>query len=208
MFAARTSGIGPGLDLIRTLGGLAAVVAPFAILVHLAVEALALGTTGSNEWFVKRHLYLVPMLIGCLWSFRETVGWGHGRAELKRRCALIRGRLRRADGRYRLCELLLANIAFFALTQFVEGTPIASGSLETLGLSILAALIGSLLVAFLVFRLGPALLATTLAAIAFVPERVALPTTFRIVWVRLSRSAATLFSLFRPKRPPPTFSLA
>jgi hypothetical protein len=122
-----------------------------------------------------------------------------------RRCALVRAQLRRAGGGSTILAFAAANLAFFGLTQVLEGVPIASASIGT-GLT--AAVIGSLLSALVIYFWGRSLVAGALAgAVARprVPGRLALACR-RIVTI--PRAAAAAFSLFVPNRPPPCASRA
>jgi len=111
---------------LRTLAGATSVVVPFAIAVHLVAEALALGAGAIDPDFWLRHAYLVVPLALALWSFSKTVGLGVPRSEMIRRCALVRAQLRRAGGGSTILAFAAANLAFFGLTQVLEGVPIAS----------------------------------------------------------------------------------
>ena len=185
---------------LRTLAGATSVVVPAGIGVHLVAEALALGSGGASPEFWLRHVYLLVPLALALWSFGATVGIGRAHAEMIRRCALVRARLRVAGGGSTIAAFIVANLAFFAVTQVLEGVPIASGS-AVVGL--IAALAGSLLAAAVIF-----FWARSLAAIAlgFVCARMRNARAFarpvrRVVAV--SRTASFSFSLFVPNRPPP-----
>src|SRR5579875_2917227 len=109
------------LSSLRTLAGATSVVVPFAIAVHLGSEALALGASAFAPAFWLRHIYLLVPLAFALWSFSDTVGLGRTRAEMIRRCALVRARLRVAGGGSTIAAFTVANLAFFAATQALEG---------------------------------------------------------------------------------------
>jgi len=189
------------LASLRTLAGATSVVVPFAIVVHLASEALALGANAIAPEFWLRHAYLAVPLALALWSFSTTVGIGVPHAETIRRCALVRSQLRRAGGGSTVFAFTLANLGFFGVTQLLEGAPIATASL---GLGITAAVVGSLLSALIVYFWGRSIVASALALVvsrvrnhgrfAFARRRV----------VDVPRAAATAFSLFVPNRPPPS----
>jgi hypothetical protein len=191
------------LSSLRTLAGATSVVVPFAIGVHLAAEALALGGAGLAFW--QRHAYLLLPLALALWSFAQTVGLGRRHAEMVRRCALVRTRLRNAGGGSTIGAFTAANLGFFGISQLLEGMPIASGSGAA---GLVAALAGSLLAALVIFFWSRPLVAIALLLVvarardarAFEPARP------RIVAV--SRTAASAFTLFVPNRPPPFPSFA
>src|SRR5580704_17161418 len=82
------------VEALLSYAGLACAVVPFAIAVHLIVEGIAIGAVGALPPFLLRHLYLIAPLAGSLWVFGATVGLGSKRAEIVRRCALLRVRLR------------------------------------------------------------------------------------------------------------------
>jgi hypothetical protein len=193
------------LSLLRTLAGVTAVVVPFAIAVHLVSEGIALGPSAISPDFWLRHAYLLVPLALALWSFSSTLGLGAPRPEMIRQCALVRARLRAAGSGSTIVTFTAANLAFFAVTQLLEGVPIASASIGT-GLA--AAVLGALISALVIFFFGRSLVATALAVavrLARHPGRVALARR-RISFV--SRAAAATFSLLRPKRPPPVPSPA
>ena len=192
------------LSSLRTLAGATSVVVPFAIGVHLVAEALALGAAAIEPGFWLRHAYLLVPLALAFWSFANTVGLGRRHAEMIRRCALVRARLRDAGGGSTIAAFTVANLAFFGITQLFEGDPIASGATAT-GLA--AAFAGSLLAALVIFFWAHSLVAIVLA-IVVARTRDARPFAHpcrRIVAV--SRTAASAFSLFVPNRPPPIPSL-
>ena len=188
------------LSSLRTLAGATSVVVPFAIGVHLAAEALALGAASIDAGFWLRHAYLLVPLALALWSFACTVGLGRRRAERIRRCALVRARLRDAGGGSTIAAFAAANLAFFGITQLLEGVPIASGATAT-GLA--AALAGSLLAALVIFCCARSLVASALA-IAVARMRNAPPFAHpRRRIVAASRGTGSAYSLFVPNRPPP-----
>jgi len=183
---------------LRTLAGLAAAIVPSAILVHLAAEALALGPAAISVQFFARHLYLGLLLAGAGWWFCSTLGLGSGRFEFARRCALARARLRNVRPGYQVPVLVAANVSFFALTQLIEGTPIAAGSLAT---GLMAGALGSVLSALVLYYFGRPVIAAALAAVAHAP----LSLGRRNLSVA-PRRAQSVFSLFVPNRPPPARS--
>jgi hypothetical protein len=190
---------------LRTLAGATAVVVPSAIAVHLGAEALALGAGAIHPDFWLRHAYLIVPLALALWSFSKTVGLGVPRSEMIRRCALVREQLRHAGGGSTILAFAGANLAFFGVTQLLEGVPIASASIGT-GLT--AAVIGSLLSALVVYFWGRSLVAIALAAAVArprAPGRLA-PAPRR--QITIPRAASAAFSLFVPNRPPPHASCA
>jgi hypothetical protein len=194
-----------GLSFLRTLAGITSAVVPFAIGVHLFAEGLALGTGAFAADFWLRHAYLLAPLALSLWSFSRTVGLGAGRTEMIRRCAFVRARLRRAGAVSTIVAFTVANLLFFAVTQLLEGVPIATTSIGT-GLT--AAVLGALFSALAIFFWGRSLVATALAAAVRrprLPARLA-PAVRRII--AAPRAAAATFSLFVPNRPPPASSPA
>jgi hypothetical protein len=194
-----------GLSFLRTLAGVTSAIVPFAIAVHLFAEGLALGAGVFAADFWLRHVYLLAPLALALWSFSRTVGLGAGRTEMIRRCAFVRARLRAGGGASTIAAFTVSNLLFFGVTQVLEGVPIATTSIGT-GLT--AAVLGALLSALAIFFWGRSIVATALAAAARrprLPARLA-PTIRRII--AAPRTAATTFSLFAPKRPPPVSSAA
>jgi hypothetical protein len=186
------------LATLRALAGATALVVPSAIAVHLGAEAFALGSAGADFWL--RHAYLGVPLVLALWSFAGTVGLGRSRAEMVRRCALVRARVRCAGGGSTIAAFALANFAFFALTQLLEGVPIAQASLAG---GLIAAAAGSLLSALVVFFFGRSIVASALGAVVRRrrPRARIAPAPRRPVVA--ARAAAAAFSLFVPNRPPP-----
>lgn len=191
------------LPFLRTLAGAASAVVPFAIGVHLFAEALALGWSASAPEFWLRHAYLLGPLALALWSFSHTVGLGSPRAEMIRRCALVRAGLRAAGAGSTIAAFAAANVAFFGVTQALEGVPIASASLGT---GITAAVLGALLSALVVFCFGRSLVATALAAAVSRSRQPARVAFARRLLTAVPRAAAAMFSLFVPNRPPPIAS--
>jgi hypothetical protein len=147
---------------LRAAAGLAAAVVPCAIVVHLVSEAAAIGADGLSGAFVARHAYFAVLLIASAAWFAATVGLGRPAAERRRRCALIRAELNSGHRPYGALLLASANIGFFALTQAVEGIPIASGALA---LGLCTAVAGSLLSALLVFVFGGSLVIAGLESV-------------------------------------------
>jgi hypothetical protein len=189
---------------LRTLAGATSVVVPFAIGVHLLSEGLALGAGAIAPAFWLRHAYLLAPLVLALWSFSHTVGLGAPRTEMIRRCALVRAHLRHSGGGSSIAAFTLANLAFFAVTQVLEGVPIAAASIGT---GITVALIGSLLSALVIYFWGRSIVAIALAVAVARPRHPGRPAVCRRRPVSVPRAAATAFSLFVPNRPPPTPSL-
>lgn len=191
------------LAAVRTLAGATAIVVPSAIGVHLVAEAFALGAAAAQPEFWLRHAYLALPLAVALWSFARTVGLGRSRAEMVRRCALVRARLRVAGGGSAVAAFALGNFVFFALTQLIEGVPIATASL---GGGLAAAVAGSILSALVIFLWGRPLVARALAvAICESRPRVRTAPARRRVAVS-PRAPRVAFSLFVPNRPPPVAS--
>lgn len=193
------------LSFLRTLAGAASLVVPSAIGVHLLAEGLALGWSAISPGFWLRHVYLLVPLALALWSFSRTVGLGAPRSETIRRCALVRARLRSAGAGSTIVAFGVANLAFFGVTQLLEGVPIASASIGT-GLT--AAVLGALLSALVVFFWGRSFVATVLAAVVRRPRHPGRRSLARRRIVDIPRAAAATFSLFVPNRPPPSTSLA
>jgi hypothetical protein len=193
------------LRSLRSLAGATSVVVPFAIGVHLLSEALALGAGALAPDFWLRHAYLLVPLVLALWSFSKTVGFGTPRAEMIRRCALVRAQLRQAGGGSTVLAFTLANLGFFGLTQLLEGVPIASASI---GLGLTAAVIGSLLSALVIYFWGRSIVATALAVASARPRNLGRFAFARRRIFAIPRMAAIAFSLFVPNRPPPFTSPA
>jgi hypothetical protein len=191
------------LSFVRTLAGMTSAVVPFAIAVHLLAEGLALGPGAIAADFWLRHAYLMVPLALALWSFSRTLGIGAPRAELIRRCALVRARLRGAGAGSTIAAFTVANLAFFGVTQLLEGVPIASASVGT-GLA--AAVLGALLSALVIFFWGRSLVASALAAVVRVARNPACRAFARARIVDVPRAAAVMFSLCVPNRPPPVSS--
>ena len=194
-----------GLSFLRALAGTASAVVPFAIGVHLLSEGLALGPSAISSGFWLRHAYLLAPLALAACSFSRTVGLGAGRSEMIRRCALVRARLRQAGAGSSIVAFTVANLAFFAVTQLLEGVPIASTSVGT-GLTVAA--LGALVSALVIFFWGRSLVATALAAAVRRPRAPRRIAHGRRRFVAAPRAAATAFSLFVPNRPPPASSPA
>ncbi len=195
----------PSCRRFRNVAGLASVVVPFGIAVHLSAEAAAVGHDGLGFGFVLRHGYFVALILAAAGWFGSTVGIGRSESERRRRCAILRSDLSGVHGARGLLLLAAAQLAFFGVTQAAEGVPVASGAVA-LGLGV--ALVGSLLSAVLVFFFGRSLIVAGLdAVIGTVPLRC----TAAVVARRDGRSAiprraASAFSLFVPNRPPPNLS--
>ncbi|HEV8020014.1 MAG TPA: hypothetical protein VGP41_02050 [Candidatus Lustribacter sp.] len=188
------------LSFLRALAGTASAVVPFAIGVHLFSEGLALGPGAISPDFWLRHAYLLVPLALAAWSFSRTVGLGAGRSEKIRRCALVRAGLRQAGAASSILAFTVANLAFFGVTQLLEGEPIASGSIGT---AIIAAVLGALASALAVFFWGRSFVATALAAAVRRPRLPRQLAFARRRIVDVPRAAGAAFSLFVPNRPPP-----
>jgi hypothetical protein len=190
---------------IRNYAGLAAAIVPLAIVVHLAAEAAATGREGITLGFVARHAYFGVFFGAAACWFGATVGLGRSPAERRRRCALLRVELGGARRFPHLAKLVGANLAFFAVTQAVEGAPIASGALA-IGLTV--ALAGSLLAALLAFAFGDSIVAVGLdSVIASAPlRRNVAPCRGPDRAIAIPRHASSDYSLFIPNRPPPIAS--
>jgi hypothetical protein len=193
------------LSYLRTLAGATSAVVPFAIGVHLFAEALALGWGAIAPDFWLRHAYLLAPLALALWSFSRTVGLGAPHTEMIRRCALVRAQLRGAGAGSTIVAFTAANLAFFGITQLLEGMPIASASIGT-GLT--AAVFGALLSALVIFFWGRSLVATALAAAVSRPRQPGRLAFASRRIIAAPRAAAATFSLFVPNRPPPASSPA
>jgi hypothetical protein len=193
------------LSSFRTLAGATSVVVPFAIVVHLVSEALALGAGSITPGFWLRHGYLLAPLALALWSFSRTVALGAPRKEMIRRCALVRAELRHAGGGSTILAFTAANLAFFGVTQLLEGVPIAAASIGT---GVTVAVLGSLLSALVIYFWGRSIVAIALAAAVTRPRNPGRPALARRRIVTVPRAAAAAFSLFVPNRPPPISSLA
>lgn len=189
-----------GLSLLRALAGMASAVVPFAIGVHLLSEGLALGPGAIAPAFWLRHAYLLGPLALAAWSFSRTVGLGAARSEMIRRCALVRAHLRQAGAGSSIVAATVANLAFFGVTQFIEGEPMAAGSIWT---GLIAAGLGALASALIIFFCGRSFVTLALAVAIRrprLPRRLALA---RRRIVDIPRAAGAAFSLFVPNRPPP-----
>jgi hypothetical protein len=193
------------LSFVRTLAGVTSAVVPFAIAVHLLAEGFALGSAALTPDFWLRHAYLLLPLALALWSFSRTVGLGSAHAETIRRCALVRAGLGATGAGSTIVALTVANLIFFAVTQLLEGVPIAS---ESIGIGLTAAVLGALLSALIIFFWGRSLAATALAAVVLRPRHLGGVTFARPGIVDVPRAAAAPFTLFVPNRPPPAMSLA
>jgi hypothetical protein len=201
-----TFAFGGSLRRASSLVGFAAAVVPSAIVVHLVAEALSLGVASVDAALVLRHVYLGVLLAASLWAFAKTVGIGRGAAEMRRLGALVRAEAFDPRRGRSVATLLGAYLAFFALTQLGEGLPVLSGNL---GLGLAAGFAGSLLAAFLVFACGSALVATAIEALCWsVPLAAPAPAPCALAGDRVARSAARIFSLFVPNRPPPGRSVS
>jgi hypothetical protein len=185
-------------DLL-TFAGLAAGVVPLAAIVHLIAE-FAATTPVRGDAFAARHVYMVPLVLGAIIAFAATLGLGRGHREFVRRSALIRAVLGRAGTVAGFRDLFLANLAFFAATQALEGVPIAAGSVAA-GLAVAAA--GSLVAAFAVFALGRTVAFAAGSSFRRRAPREAGPLRSFPRRAHATRRAARAFSLCLPNRPPP-----
>lgn len=190
---------------LRNVAGLAATIVPFAILVHLVAEAVALGPHGLGADFLVRHAYFGALFVAATVWFCATTGIGRAGRERRRRAALLRADLRASRRPAALVTLVATQLGFFAITQSVEGVPIATGA-WTIGLSL--AIAGSIAAAFLVFFFGHAFIGATLdCVIGRTPRHRRLA-----AWRRrhadaiAPRHAGVPFSLHRPSRPPPALA--
>ena len=185
---------------VPTLAGLANGAVPLAIITHLLAELAATGA--PSDAFAWRHAYMLPLFAGSLVAFIATLGYGRGRREFVRRSALTRAALRRVGTTAGVRDLFLANLAFFAATQMLEGVPIAAGSVA-IGLA--AAALGSLVAAFVVFMLGRTLVvAIAVALVRSTARRILVCVAVRVTCA--TRRASRTFTLFVPNRPPPMSS--
>jgi hypothetical protein len=187
------------------VGGLAAAIVPCAMIVHLVAEAAANASDGLSLGFVVRHAYFVVLFALAAFWFGSTVGLGRSASERRRRCALVRADLDTRRHPQHLFVLAAANVAFFMLTQAVEGMPILGGAFA-LGLGV--ALAGSLLSAVLIFLFGGSLVGAVLdSVIGTAPLRdAAVSAAPKVDRVATPRHATFTYSLFMPNRPPPITS--
>ena len=95
-----------------------------------------------------------------------------------------------------------ANLAFFGITQLLEGVPIASSQTGT-GTGLTAAVAGSLLAALVIFFWARSLVALALASVVARTRNARPFERPRRCIVAVSRAAASAFSLFVPNRPRP-----
>ena len=183
----------------------ASLVVPSAILVHLSADAAALGRGALTIHFLVRHIYLGVLLLATIGTFAAQTGFGHSPRERRRRCALLNAEIHSVLGQSGILVLLATNVGFFALTQAVEGVPIALGSFA---LGALVGAIGSIAAALLVFFFGRSLIGAALEAIVGDVLHVAVVVrSSRSALVAIPRAAAVAYSLFVPNRPPPALSL-
>lgn len=188
------------LEALLAYAGLASAVVPFAIAVHLVAEGIAIGAIAALPPFLLRHLYLVIPLAGSLWVFGATVGLGSTRTEVVRRCALLRHRLRSSCSIANVGFFVATNLAFFALTQALEGDPIVAGSLP---LAVIAAVCGAIFSAIIFFIWGTALGHAVLTAVLWAMRPQNRPLQKAHTLAGATRRASVVFSLFMPNRPPP-----
>jgi hypothetical protein len=193
------------LETLLAHAGLASAVVPFAIAVHLVAEGIAIGAVAALPSLLLRHIYLVVPLAVSLWVFGATLGLGSGRAEIVRRCALLRHRLRASRSIANAVFFVAANLAFFGLTQVLEGDPIAAGSLP---LALVAAVCGAVLSAIIFFTWGTALGRAVLTAMMWAMRPQNRPLLNEHAFVIGTRRASVAFSLFVPNRPPPATSFS
>jgi uncharacterized membrane protein YedE/YeeE len=163
------------------------------------------GRAGLGAAFVVRHGYFGLLFVAAAIWFGTTVSLHRPKNERRRRCALLRADLRGTRGTFGIATLVGANLGFFAVTQVVEGIPVAAGAL---GLSLVIALAGSLATALVVFSFGRAIAAAAMDSVIGRASRWRSP---RIVARRAHvaaapRHAAATYSLLRPNRPPPISS--
>lgn len=187
---------------LRTIAGLAAAIVPCAILVHLVAEALSIGGESLGWAFLVRHVYLGVIFFATATWFGRTVGVGCRAAERRRRCALIAAQLRGRAAETSVATLAVAHISFFGLSQLIEGVPIASGGWC---FALLAAILGSVFSALLVYFCGRSVMIAALAAIGvLLRDEPTMPHRVGHARATAPRRAAVTFSLFAPNRPPPT----
>ena len=194
---------GASVARLGACAGLAAAIVPCTIAVHLGAEAAAVWRGGLDAAFVFRHLYLALALVASLYAFAAAAGLDRAGAERRRRCALIRAQFR-AGGWFGLRALLVLNLGTFALTQVLEGVPIAAGALA---LSLLVAVAGSLAAALVIMSFGRALAVAALDAVIGEARRHAQPRPIgHAVAVGAARRVAVRCRLVPPSRPPPSLS--
>src|ERR1700733_9802275 len=179
------------LETLLAHAGLASAVVPFAIAVHLLAEGIAIGAVAALPAFLLRHIYLVVPLAGALWVFGATLGIGSERAEIVRRCALLRHRLRASRTFVNAAFFVAANLAFFGLTQLLEGDPIAAASLP---LALVAAVCGAILSAAIFFPWGTALRRAVLTAVMWAIRPQSRPLRNDPAFVIGTRRASVAFS--------------
>jgi hypothetical protein len=182
---------------------MACAVVPFGIIVHLIAEALALGNAAATWFFVLRHIYLIVPLLLATWVFIATLGLNGSHREMVRRCALARAALGTTGDGCGIGAFVAGSVAFFCVTQLIEGAPIASGDFA---LGLVAAMLGVIVATVMVFAWGRRIARAALRFITNSPERRtdALPQG-RAVFVA-ARCACNAFTLFAPNRPPPSLS--
>lgn len=188
------------LEPLLTHASLACAVVPFAIAVHMLSEGVAIDAARELPAFFLRHAYLLMPLAGSIWFFAWSLGLGRGRAEIVRRYALMRRRLRDCRTTANVAFFIGANLTFFAVTQGLEGVPITAGSLP---IACVCAVLGALLSALVFFvwgaTLGNAVLAGVFQSLRPRPPR----PLARHHFIVATRRASAVFSLFSPNRPPP-----
>jgi len=133
----------------------AALTTPFGTFAHLASEAASLGEASLRILVSPDHAYLWALNCVAVFALMRAVGGAAGDAELRRRVALAISQLPgRGRGRAFFVTAVLWQLAFFAVTQAVEGDPIAAGHV-VLGLiaAVLASLLGAIFVGRWKFRI-------------------------------------------------------
>lgn len=180
----------------------AALTTPFATLAHFGAEAASLGARAGEVLLSVHHLYLVVLNLLALAALVCALGLGAPHAERRRRVATLVAALPgRGRGPEFFAAAVVLQLAFFGLTQLVEGDPVAAGHLA-LGLSaaLVASCIGAVIIAACKVRI--------LRVIAALPQWIAaqrvesgrpLPRRPRIV----ALSQRPFASLSVSNRPPP-----
>jgi hypothetical protein len=187
------------------VAGLAAAVVPFAVLVHVVAELAARGLDTLDAAFVLRHLYLGVVLAASLAWYGRTLGLWATFGERVRRSALVRAKIAHC-GPWTLVALFIANLVAFGLTQALEGTPIAAGSLA---IGVIAGVVGSLMSAVGALAFGRTVARAVASAIGLRhdPRRTARAVARRTRPVFVIHAAA-LLSTCLPNRAPPALSFA
>jgi hypothetical protein len=128
---------------------LAALLTPFATLAHLASEAASLGAKSPQVLFSTGHAYLAVLNAVAILVLACALGALERPAERRRRIALFVTALPgRGRGSRFLAAAALSQLIFFALTQLVEGDPMAKGHvIFGLVAATVVSIIGALIVA-------------------------------------------------------------